>query len=276
MPKLLFFDIDGTLVDFDAKMPESAKEALRRAQENGHKCFICSGRSYNQIYPDLLKMGFDGIVAAAGGYVEYQGKEICNEVFGSEIIGKVIELFDQTDAGLIMQMKDWCVSSKNWQDTFRKNFLKQFGQDIFSDRKAFKNLLINDELDTYPELCQNTESIVYCNSPYTVEELCDLLPPELKATLSSFKKPDPYSGEITLTHINKATGIQRVMELFGCVREDVIGFGDGPNDLDMMEFAGIGVAMGNAQQCVKEIADMVTDDIKQDGLYKAMEKLGLI
>lgn len=276
MSKLLFFDIDGTLVDFDSKMPESTREALKRAQANGHKCFICSGRSYNQIYPELLTMGFDGIVAAAGGYVEYEGKEICNEVFGKNTVRKIIELLEPTETGLIFQMKDWCVTSKRWQEIFQRVFAKQFGDADFTENEAFKKTLFNDEIETYPDLCQNTESIVYCNCKFTVDELMKLLPPELKATMSSFKKPDPYSGEITLADVNKATGITRLMKLLGCDRGDVIGFGDGPNDLDMIEFAGIGVAMGNAQQCVKDIADMVTDDITQDGLYKAMEKLGLI
>ena len=59
-------------------------------------------------------------------------------------------------------------------------------------------------------------------------------------------------------------------------REDSIAIGDGPNDLQMMEYAGVGVAMGNAKEEVKKLADMVTSDVAEDGIYHAFEKLGLI
>ena len=120
------------------------------------------------------------------------------------------------------------------------------------------------------------ESIIYCNCPYTVEEFGKLLDEKLEVTPSSFKDPDPYSGEITLKRVNKATGIQKVLDELGGKQEDTIGFGDGANDIDMLRFAGVGVAMGNAQDCALEAADMITDDIREDGLYNAMIKLGLI
>ena len=66
MGKALFFDIDGTLVNFQGKMPDSAKQALMQVKKNGHQIVICSGRSVCQIYPWLLDLGFDGLIAAAG------------------------------------------------------------------------------------------------------------------------------------------------------------------------------------------------------------------
>ena len=95
MSKILFFDIDGTLVGFDGKMSESTKLALREARKNGHKIFLCTGRSYNQIYDFLLDFGFDGIVAAAGGYVEYQGKTIFHDVFGEKLVQNVLDKIEK-------------------------------------------------------------------------------------------------------------------------------------------------------------------------------------
>ena len=74
--KAVFLDIDGTMVDSDGKIPESTKEAIRRAKANGHKMVICSGRSRFQIYDELLELGFSGIVGAAGAFVEADGEEI--------------------------------------------------------------------------------------------------------------------------------------------------------------------------------------------------------
>ena len=85
-----------------------------------------------------------------------------------------------------------------------------------------------------------------------------------------------YAGEIGINGINKATGMERYLKAAGIAREDSIDVGDGPNDLQMMEYAGIGIAMGNAREEVKERADMVTSSIDDDGIYRAFETLGLL
>ena len=69
MEKIVFLDIDGTLVNFNQQMPESTWKALKEARENGHKLVLCTGRTYGHIYPWLLEIGFDAIVASAGAYV---------------------------------------------------------------------------------------------------------------------------------------------------------------------------------------------------------------
>ena len=87
MKKLLFFDIDGTLVDFGAStMSPSTSDALIRAKQNGHMIFLCTGRSYNQIYPSLKTFDFDGVVAAAGGYVTVGNDVIAHHVYGQKLL----------------------------------------------------------------------------------------------------------------------------------------------------------------------------------------------
>ena len=76
--KILFFDIDGTLIAFDGIFPESAKQALKKAQQNGHEIFLCSGRNRCQIDPVLAEFGFDGYVTSAGADVEYHGGGYCD------------------------------------------------------------------------------------------------------------------------------------------------------------------------------------------------------
>lgn len=274
--KLLFFDIDGTLVGFDGRMPDSTVKALRIARENGHKCFLCSGRSRNQIYPFLLEMEFDGIVAAAGGYVEYQGQVLFHKVFGEALVKKVLDVLNPTGAAMIFQAADTCVACQRWKSDFDKIFSNYIQGIHMENNPTFKQTLINEDVDAYPSLYPRTESVIYSGSPYSVEKLNELLSPDLKVTMSSLKEPDPASGEITLAGINKATGIQVVMEALGVSREDVIGFGDGANDLDMLQFAGVGVAMGNGQDCAKEAADLIAEDLAQDGLSRAMKQLGLL
>ena len=73
--KIIFLDIDGTIMTFQGKLPESAKQALMLAKEAGHSLVLCSGRTKSEIYPELLEMNFDGIIGAAGAYVR-QGEAL--------------------------------------------------------------------------------------------------------------------------------------------------------------------------------------------------------
>ena len=215
MKKLLFFDIDGTLVDFgNSTMSPSTADALINAKQNGHMIFLCTGRSYNQIYPSLKAFDFDGVVAAAGGYVTVGDKVIAHHVYGQNLLQKVLDTVGDNDTGLIFQTKDKSITNHKWADKFLSAFSKQ--------------------------------------------------------------EPEPYSGEITLRGVNKATGIRDVVEFLHMSQADTIGFGDGQNDFDMLRYCDVGVAMGNSSDEVKAVADIVTDDIKEDGLKNAMVHLGLV
>lgn len=106
MKKLLFFDIDGTLVDFgNSTMSPSTADALINAKQNGHMIFLCTGRSYNQIYPSLKAFDFDGVVAAAGGYVTVGDKVIAHHVYGQNLLQKVLDTVGDNDTGLIFQTR---------------------------------------------------------------------------------------------------------------------------------------------------------------------------
>lgn len=276
MGKLLFFDIDGTLVGYDSVMPESAVEALRAARLAGHKIFICTGRSKNQIYKHLLDFGFDGMVSATGGCVEYNGKALYHSVFGAENLKNVMDCFQDTKTGILLQRRDDNVCSESYEQVFIKAFSEQKTVKRMSDMQAFQKLIMDNDIEHYPGKYYDTESVLYCNAPFTVEEVRLRIFPEIHAETASYKRPDPYSGEITLTACNKGTGIQKILDFLGRTREDVIAFGDGANDIEMLDFAGIAVAMGNAADRVKKHADYVTTDIDKDGIYHAMKHLALI
>lgn len=277
MGKLLFFDVDGTLVDFGkSEMSENTKQALLIAKKNGHKILLCTGRSYNQIYPSLREFPFDGVVAAAGGYVILKDELIAHHTYGEKRMEKVISTVGNNNTGLILQTKDGSITSSRWAEKFICAFSNQYDMKVIQDNPTFKDITIDDDIDSYPQKYPNVESTIYCNCDYHIDLLRELLGNEFVVTLSSFKEPEPYSGEITLAGVNKATGIQCIVEALGMSSKDTVGFGDGQNDFDMIKYCGIGVAMGNANDELKKLADIVTDDIKADGLYNAMKNLKLI
>ncbi len=114
--KVVFLDVDGTMVDSAGKIPASTKEAVRKAGENGHKMVICSGRSRFQIYDELLEMGFSGIVGAAGAYVMAEGREIYHAYIDGEHRRSSYDYLEQNGFLFCYQADDGIVINRRSYD----------------------------------------------------------------------------------------------------------------------------------------------------------------
>ena len=269
--KVVFLDIDGTIVDSDGRIPDSTKAAVKKAQENGHKMVVCSGRSRFQIYDEVLNLGFSGIVGAAGAFVEVDGKEIYHAYIDEAHRKSSYEYLEKNRFLFCYQADDGVVMNQRCCDGMVNIY-----RDMGMDEKHLEHLIGNLHLMEEPWKNDRNEKIIYHNAPFTVEKVHADLEPYFDAVAISLDGMDEYAGEIGINGINKSTGMEIYLNHVGIDRENCIAVGDGPNDLQMMEYAGIGVAMGNARADVKQRADMVTDAIGEDGLYHAFERLGLI
>ncbi len=270
--KVLFFDIDGTLVNFEGVMPDSAKDALRRARANGHRVVLCTGRSKCQIHDWLKEFGVDGLICGAGAYVEYHGEVISHHVMEPAALTKVIDFLEKENIVYGIQCTEYSVSTTSGIQTM----LKMFEERFHMEEEQIQTFFGETKFDDNPRMRTDVDKMIYYDSPLGIAQVQKVLAPEFVVTPSSFEKPDETSGEITQTGITKSYGMQRILQYLAMDASDAIAFGDGPNDLDMLEYAGIGVAMGNAGENVKKAADMVTAHIDSDGVYLAMEKLGLL
>jgi Cof subfamily protein (haloacid dehalogenase superfamily) len=275
--KVIFFDIDGTLINFDGEFPESAKAALKAAKENGHKIFLCSGRSKCQIEDRLLEFGFDGYVTASGAYVEYEGQEVFSSYMTEAQLKKLISFCEENEIIYMLQCTDSTVSSKRCMEIMRQGFMARMKdkkasnlEKIFAKKKCDDNIVGN--ADKY----FNAEKLCYHNSKKDPDEVGKDLGEEFQVTSMSFSEMQKTSGEITIRGVDKALGIKKVIEFLGVNWEDTVAFGDGPNDYEMLEYVHTGVAMGNASDDLKALASLVTTPIDQDGIYNGMKKLGLI
>lgn len=266
--KIVFLDVDGTLVDFTMHMPQSAREALHQAKANGHLISLCTGRTATGIYPWLLDFGFDAIVASAGAYVQCGKEVIFHNVLESRRVAEMVEVIADHGACYMLQGMDGRYSDADNLKRMRKRCVK-LGLDI---ERALNGITVIE----HPELGSGIESGVYFDADIPIAALQREVGDYIKITGASFGKDREMSGEMTCMGINKATGMQRLIEHLGMSKEDTIAFGDGPNDTEMLAYAQIGVAMGNATNSVKRYADMVTEDINKDGIYLAFQKLGLI
>lgn len=273
MKEMLFFDIDGTLVDFDGQILDSTWQALESARAAGYDLILCTGRSKHQINQALLDYGFDGIVAAAGGYAEYQGNVVFHQSFGTDKLRQVLDSFHGTTP-LVLQRSECTVMTRDMENVFFEvyNDERMKGNHLRS-HELFRGLQTDDDLVTYAEKYGDTDSVVYCRSPYTVEEVRQMLGDGIHVEMSSYIRPEPYSGEITLEGVDKGLGINKLLEYRKQPKEATIGFGDGANDIGMFKTVGLSVVMGNALDSVKAYADYITADVDQDGIAQAIEAI---
>jgi len=268
MKKIVFLDIDGTLVDFNSKMPESAKKALFLAKEKGCYIALCTGRAITNIYPWLLEFPFDGIVASAGAFIKCGKKKIYHNVLKKDKLSLLVDKFIEHNASYMFQgVQGRYIDEKN--KLKMQNYMISLG---FDNVDAMNQMTLCER----PYEMDQIESGMYFGADVDIMIMQDLIDPYFKITGSSFGQDRIYSGEITCKGIDKATGMQKLMTYMDIPLEASVAFGDGPNDVEMLQYAHIGVAMGNAEESIKKIADMVTNHISEDGLYNGFRDLGLI
>jgi Cof subfamily protein (haloacid dehalogenase superfamily) len=271
--KYVFLDVDGTLVNFKGEVPQSAILAMKKAQANGHKMLLATGRQKSQIYKFLTDaIDFDGVLASSAAYVEYEGKVIFQSRPTKEKLCQLVDFFHENNIPFFLQSKDMLYAEKESYETIY-NHMKAAGNGEALLESIFGNTTIVDD----PKELDCIEKVAYYQSPFDINATQRLLGDYFYVISYSFSLDQRlFHGEITFDGINKAGGIKLLMDAIGVNLEDCIAVGDSGNDLEMIKAAGYGVAMGNASPDVKAAADLVTTHIDDDGIYHAFLKMGLI
>ena len=257
MIKAIFFDIDGTLVSFKThQVPQSAIDAIVQAKAQGVKIYISTGRPFPLINNiDGIKHLVDGYITANGAYCFVGNKVISCQPIPDEDVRTVIRWADEKEfACMVVGEKD----------------LAMYRNNACADR-IFRQMLDVNNLQTdvpiEPILCQRILQL----TPVISETEEKQLMPLLSGCESSRWYPD--FADITARNANKGNGLLAIAAHQGIRIEETMALGDGGNDIPIVERAGIGVAMGNANDSLKAIADYVTDSVDEDGVYHALKRL---
>lgn len=250
MIKVVFFDCDGTLLSHKTKcIPQSARLAIKLLQERGIKVVLATGRHYQE----LLKLPVDGI--DFDGYILLNG-QIC--------------LDHNKQVLFVNPIKD-----------------NQQIKDLFNEKSVPVQILHLD--DIYINYVDNTvrKTLTDVSTPLTAigkfkdepiyQAICyGALGYEdrIKAKLPNCKLTRWNDGAIDITPINgdKVQGIKKYCQIYKISQQETMSFGDGVNDVDMLKYTHISVAMANGDDICKKVASYVTTDIDEDGVYKAYIK----
>ena len=277
MPKIIFLDIDGTLVDYENCLPDSAVTAIRRARANGHRVYLCTGRSRAEIYPNLWDIGVDGLIGGNGSYVEDHNTVVMHQLITSEQCRRIVDWLHERKLEFYLESNNGLFASEQFEIQAQpviQQYAKRKGKnnadqmtvrDVFPDM-IFSGELYRDDLNKVSYILNSYQDFLDAKEAF----------PDLQHGTWGGKDEEALFGDFGVKGITKANAVSRLLAYLDADISDTIAFGDAKIDIPMLEYCAYGVAMGNGGAEIKAMADMITDDVEQDGLYHAFEKLELI
>ena len=277
--KIIFLDVDGTLIDYEAKMPASAGKAVDQARANGHLVYICTGCSKAEVLERNL-CELDGMIGANGGYVEDHGEVILHQSIPVDDVRTIVEWCDARGLGAVLETNEGIFYSTLMKDQARTVYSKYAAGKGSTFEDAWKkNEHITDQmifLEGEDRYRTDINKIDFVLSSY--QDFLDAKEafPHMIANTWGGKDEQALFGDLSPAGITKANAIAMLLKHLGRDVEDTIAFGDAKIDISMFELCNYAVAMGNAGAETKEVADYITTDVNEDGIWNAFKHLGLI
>lgn len=265
MYKLVAIDMDGTLLKNDHSISEEVKETIKSANEKGVKVVLATGRPLNGVTAYLKELNLlkedDYVLSYNGGLIQ---KTLSGEIVSQILmpIGSFNELYSLSlEVGVHIHLL-----------TSKAVITPNRDISIYTSTESYINSMpiwyrTPEEIEDISEICK----IMLIDHPEVLEEAVTKLPSWLYEKYNVVRS-SPYFLEILPKGVGKGTGIKLLGEKLGIKREEIIAIGDAGNDLDMIKYAGLGVAMDNAFDFIKEEADFITKSNEEDGVAHVINK----
>ncbi len=249
LPIAAFFDLDGTLALHNQPPAAVDVKAMRAFRARGNYLFLCTGRSAGYLYPAILDIGFDGMITGAGTHVLLGEQLLYRTGVPDTVLLPIQRLFEQSTATLIMETERNMIqlaspAAQKIVAAYPRIHTCAEWQETFSDE-------VTSKLTVYGEMPATVLPIV--------QEALDII-------------QHPTYAELVPKGCSKSNGIERILTALDLPREQSIAFGDSMNDYDMLQYVGVGIAMGNADERVKAIADRITTPYDQGGIAQVLNE----
>lgn len=262
--KLLVLDLDGTLTNGKKVITPRTKETLLRVQEQGTRIVLASGRPTYGIAPlaeQLELQKYEGYILAYNGgeIIDWKTKALMyKNLLDPEVLPYLYECARKNNFAIVTYEGEYVLTEKP--------------EDEYVLKEALLNVMKIKKVDNFLNAVKHPiAKCLIVGEPVRLAGLEKEMHAHLKDRMGVFRS-EPYFLELVPQGIDKARSLSVLLEKIGASREEMIAIGDGFNDLSMIKYAGLGIAMANAQDVVKENADFITLSNEEDGVAYAAEK----
>lgn len=256
MSKIVFFDIDGTLLDHEKKLPTKTKEAIKLLQEAGVYVAIATGRAPFMFEHLRKELAIESFVSFNGQYVVFENELIYANPIERSYLDQLLTFSQERDHPLVVMNENTMKSTVDYHRYVEAGL----GSLKFPHPKTDAEFYLSGDI---------FQVLLFCEAGRE-QEYVETFDP------FHFIRWHPFSVDILPKGGSKAEGITKMIERLGFKQEDVYAFGDGLNDLEMIKAVGTGVVMGNGVEELKKHADLITKDVAEDGIWHGLKELGLI
>lgn len=257
MIKAVFFDVDGTLLSHNQKkIPESTCEVIKLMQEKGIRVYLATGRHLSELKElPVLDIRYDGYITLNGQIVlDAEQKVLFDKPFTKDMTDKMISIFNKKEIPLVLVEEE-------------ELYINFVNDKVIESQQAISS--------SVPPVHPYDGKPVYMATTYLEKDQEEQFINDLPKGLGLVRWQNG-AFDIIMEGGGKVEGIRKVIEYLGITQDEIMAFGDAGNDITMLEFAGIGVAMGNADEETKKHADYVTAHIDDDGVMKALKHFKVI
>ncbi len=286
-PRIVFIDVDGTILEHGSVIAPSTVTAIRSARRAGHTVYLCTGRSAGDIHPAVREIGFDGVISNGGAFavrIDDDGTErpIAAHLMPRALTDRMLGYFEDRGIHYFLQTDDAVYASPGI-GAAADEFFRQRRDRHAEDLRA---LGLDDDDAPLPaisyrplgevDLDQVVKATFISADSDTLARAQADLGDAFHVIPGSIPMPGGSNGEIAQLGVNKGSAIVEVLDALGLDAADSVGIGDSWNDVEMFEVVGTAVAMGGADLELQARADFVTTGVLDDGVHGALVRLGLV
>lgn len=256
--KIIFFDIDGTLLTDDKTILDSTKKAIKKLQDQGHETAIATGRNAKMSKDIIDELNMKNYVVCNGAAGYFHNERAYFNPLNKEAFERFMKTADSNEHQIVYETAHELKRRSKQTDNRIENGMQSVGYEVPDyDRGFYKHHELTQALVFYNE----EERHLYEDGQF----------PEFR-----FVRWYESGVDVLPENGSKYETIIRLSESKGFKKENIIAFGDGLNDYEMISNVGIGIAMGNAKNSIKQVAEKITDTNNNGGIHLALKELALI
>ncbi|MDD3704826.1 MAG: Cof-type HAD-IIB family hydrolase [Clostridiaceae bacterium] len=265
--KMLVTDMDYTLLNKEKQVSERNREALKRAVEKGVHMVVATGRIYTsaRIYAKLLRLSTP-IIASNGAIIKDASKTVFRDILNQDTVREMLRLCHKYGAYCHFFTENTIYSEKLINVSLRYTEWNKY----MGEEDQVKIRIVDDGEEIIEAAKSEVlKAVVFDDDDDKIQKLREGI---IETGIVSVSQSMKHNLEVMNKGVTKGNAVRILAQMYGINREEIIAIGDNENDISMIEYAGLGIAMGNAEESLKRVANHITGDYQEDGVAEAIEQ----